>query len=68
MKRDKLLEAYESSMQAIALLQISTHCVKNDELDSWRALELLKTLHQIIGESSGLLAELLDEKQARRKK
>jgi hypothetical protein len=55
-------------MQAIALLQISTHCVKNDELDSWRALELLKTLHQIIGESSGLLAELLDEKQARRKK
>jgi hypothetical protein len=68
MKKDKLLDAYESSMQAMALLQISSDCVKNDALDSWKALELLKTLHQIIGESSGLLAELLDQRQVRRKK
>jgi len=68
MKKDKLLEAYDSAMQAIALLQISTYCVKNEQLDSWKALELLKTLHQIVGESSGLLAELLDERQDRQEK
>jgi hypothetical protein len=71
MKQDKLSEAYDSAMQAVALLQISVHCVKNEGLDSWKALELFKTLHQIIGESSGLLAELLDERmerQERRKK
>jgi hypothetical protein len=68
MKQDKLSDAYDSAMQAVALLQISVHCVKNEGLDSWKALELLKTLHQIVGDSSGLLAELLDEKQERRKK
>jgi hypothetical protein len=68
MRQDKLSEAYDSAMQAVALLQISVHCVKNDGLDSWKALELLKTLHQIVGESSRLLAELLDERQERRKK
>lgn len=68
MKQDKLLEAYESAMQAVALLQISSHCAKNDGLASWQALELLKTLHQIIGDSSSLLAELLDERQERQER
>lgn len=68
MKQDKLLDAYDSAMQAVALLQISVHCVKNEALDSWKALELLKTLHEVVGQSSGLLAELLDERQERQER
>ena len=71
MKQDKLLKAYESAMQALALVQIGGFHAKKDETAAWQAFELLKTLHGIIGESSGLLAELLDERlerQERRKK
>jgi len=66
MKQDKLIEAYDKSTQAMGLVQICGHHAKNGEMKAWQAFELLKTLHTIIGESSLLLAELLDEREERK--
>jgi len=68
MKQDKLLEAYEKSTQVMGLIQIGGHHAKDGEMQAWQAFELLKTLHTIIGESTSLLAELLDERQERQER
>ena len=66
MKRKDMLTAYETAMQALALTQIAGHMAKHDEMQSWQALEMFKTLHDLIGDFSGILAEALDNLEARK--
>ena len=62
MKKKEVLNAYEISMQALALTQIAGHMAKHGQMESWQALEMFKTLHDLIGDFSGLMAEELDKR------
>lgn len=72
MKTERITAAYDKAMQALALVQIAGVFTREESganFDLWRVHEVFKTLHDIIGESSGILAEELDnaaEKKAKR--
>ena len=66
MKRKNMVEAYDVAMQALALAQIGGHMAKNDKMENWQMLELLKTLHDLIGDFSGILADTLDNQRGQK--
>ena len=65
MKRETLLDIYQKSNQALALIQVAGHPAKRDELESWQSFEILKTLHNLVGDIGIELAEELDKRSSK---